>query len=1108
MHPSSKSQLVIALVAFAATTAGALANDNSYTTSWIGNTWGRADMEWVQNQVLDMHVMPDGTCFTQSMWDECAREGGVYKDGDVLQNYDFDIHRYGGGKAVTANGTYVWHAVAWNKGHIKRVKYGDGKPAPFAAGGGHNKDVLEKAGTDCISGLASTADKLFAADSGSQKIKVYDAVAMTPIQEWAVPRPGQMTIDTKGNLWVISKGDKVNKPRILRFTQTGVKLMQEITGLPDPRGLAIDSKGRLVVGVNGERQQVCFFSNIDSTPKPDSAFGDAGGLTGGAAPGVVTPKKFLNITAVGADAAGNLYVAFTGHDTDVGAGTVLRSFDSSGKMNWEVLGLAFVDVAAVDPFSDGADVYTKQEHFSMDYSKPPGKEAAWKGYTLDSVTYPGDWRDQRYHHMYAWEMRRVSGKKFLYTSDMDFAHLGVVRFANDSGSRDEVAIPCANLSEGDGIWVDANGDGKQDAFEYTKPFEPNHKMHGKFVDENGGLWIAVESRKIHYIPCDGVDRNGVPMFDLPGKKSWDVSADFTVLGRVAYIASTDTLYVGGFTGDHPVSGHYGCFQVIKKYQGLLEKGTLPVGQWSVVATDNSLGKSMYADEQYVFFCRVRDPGHVKCFSAIDGSLVQTLAPGPEVGSTQGWIDIGNGLNAFRRSNGEYLVFQEEDAFAKVLMYRWQAPRTAGAVPAAPIGLRATAIASGRVTLEWTDASDSEWGFRVERRTGTGGGFVQVGIARGNSGTYTCKDLLPGTPYAFRVRSYNAAGASSHSNEAQTTTLAEPTVVLTAPTANQAFGGPATVTITANASAPGAGISKVEFFRGATKLGEDGSPPYAYEWANAAVGHCLITAKAICSNGDVAESIPVSITITGDQILAGVLFGDPGWQNAEHTKKENNWNPGPEAAFDGDINTFANGGHSGTVFGIDLGVDNEAAITKIRFHPRVSVPGRINGGEFQGSNDGIRYATLATIQGNSAAQWYETTPVDTTTAYRYLRYVAPNGGYGNIAEIEFHHHLMVVNQAPLCELNSPASGKSHPYGSVVRLAAIASDPGGSVAMVRFFDGKSLLASDFTAPYTLDLLNRGVGTRSLTARAYDNHGAVTVSKPIVFTINQAAVTTPAR
>jgi hypothetical protein len=37
----------------------------------------------------------------------------------------------------------------------------------------------------------------------------------------------------------------------------------------------------------------------------------------------------------------------------------------------------------------------------------------------------------------------------------------------------------------------------------------------------------------------------------------------------------------------------------------------------------------------------------------------------------GWMDILSGISAFQRSNGEYLVFVEEDFKAKVLLYRWK-----------------------------------------------------------------------------------------------------------------------------------------------------------------------------------------------------------------------------------------------------------------------------------------------------------------------------------------------------------------------------------------------------------------------------------------------------
>jgi hypothetical protein len=46
-----------------------------------------------------------------------------------------------------------------------------------------------------------------------------------------------------------------------------------------------------------------------------------------------------------------------------------------------------------------------------------------------------------------------------------------------------------------------------------------------------------------------------------------------------------------------------------------------------------------------------------------------LKPGIEVAGESGWVDIPYGLRAFQRTKGEYLVFVEEDAKAKVIMCR-------------------------------------------------------------------------------------------------------------------------------------------------------------------------------------------------------------------------------------------------------------------------------------------------------------------------------------------------------------------------------------------------------------------------------------------------------
>ncbi len=89
------------------------------------------------------------------------------------------------------------------------------------------------------------------------------------------------------------------------------------------------------------------------------------------------------------------------------------------------------------------------------------------------------------------------------------------------------------------------------------------------------------------------------------------------------------------------------------------------------------------------------------------------------------------------------------------------------------------------------------------------------------------------------------------------TSALPVVTLTSPSNNSTFALGASVTLTATVSYNSGSITKVEFFNGTTKLGEDLTAPYSLPWT-AASG--ALTAKATDSNGATATSNPVTVTI--------------------------------------------------------------------------------------------------------------------------------------------------------------------------------------------------------------------------------------------------------
>src|SRR5436190_20946213 len=89
----------------------------------------------------------------------------------------------------------------------------------------------------------------------------------------------------------------------------------------------------------------------------------------------------------------------------------------------------------------------------------------------------------------------------------------------------------------------------------------------------------------------------------------------------------------------------------------------------------------------------------------------------------------------------------------------------------------------------------------------------------------------------------------------------PAVSLTSPATGANVSAGAAVTISANAFDNDGTISKVEFFNGVTKIGEDLSSPYSMVW-NATAGTAVITAKATDNAGGVATSVAATFTVSG------------------------------------------------------------------------------------------------------------------------------------------------------------------------------------------------------------------------------------------------------
>ncbi len=127
--------------------------------------------------------------------------------------------------------------------------------------------------------------------------------------------------------------------------------------------------------------------------------------------------------------------------------------------------------------------------------------------------------------------------------------------------------------------------------------------------------------------------------------------------------------------------------------------------------------------------------------------------------------------------------------------------------------------------------------------------------------YTTSMLFDADYGYVALRAATLSGAS-----VQTTT--PPTVVITSAFDSATLAAPADITIAATASCTDGSISKVEFFQGATKLGEATNAPYSTVWSNVVAGSYWITAKATDESGTVGTSVPVNLTVNSSAAAPG------------------------------------------------------------------------------------------------------------------------------------------------------------------------------------------------------------------------------------------------
>lgn len=294
--------------------------------------------------------------------------------------------------------------------------------------------------------------------------------------------------------------------------------------------------------------------------------------------------------------------------------------------------------------------------------------------------------------------------------------------------------------------------------------------------------------------------------------------------------------------------------------------------------------------------------------------------------------------------------------------------------------------------------------------------------------------------------YGSLGEYTISGTVPATVNQLPTVSITSPANNATFNAPASVTINANASDPDGNVTKVEFFNGATKLGEDMSSPYTYNWTSVAAGTYTLTAVATDNEGASSTSSAVTVVVNANTPPTVTL-----------TEPANN------------STYIAPANISLTATATDAG----GSVAKVEF---------FNGATKLGEDATSPYSYNWT---NVSAGTYTVTARATDNAG-----LTATSGPITIT--------VNNNQAPVVVIISPDDNSNYSAPASITIEAMASDPDGSVSKVEFYNGTAKLGEDLSNPYSFTWSSVPAGSYGITVRATDNLGA-TGSATITLDVN---------
>ena len=458
------------------------------------------------------------------------------------------------------------------------------------------------------------------------------------------------------------------------------------------------------------------------------------------------------------------------------------------------------------------------------------------------------------------------------------------------------------------------------------------------------------------------------------------------------------------------------------------------------------------------------------------------------------------------------------------------------------------LCAANVSIQWDPNSEPNLaGYRVYYG-GASGSYASTFDA-GMATQASIPNLTVGQTYYFAVTAYDANGLESiPSAEISYTVPAgnqAPVVALASPSEGDSYIAPASVTFTSNASDADGSIVKVEYFNGATKLGQATTSPYSFTWNSIPGGNYSVRAVATDNMGATASSAvvnfavvvmqtnqapsvsiasngtafvaPASIAFTAnamdsDGTVSRVEYFSGTTKLGESTVSPYSftWSSVPAGNYSVTARATDNQGAIGTSAPINIVVtapNQSPSVTLSSSGTSFGAPASYtltaNASDADGSIAKVEFYSGSTKIGEKAAAPFTWT-LSNVSAGNYSHYaVAVDNSGASSTSNTVAIAVTGPNSPPIVSLTSPQNGATFNTPATVNFTASASDSDGTIARVEFYAGSTLLGTSTSAPYSYAWSNAPAGIYNVRCVAYDNLGASATSAIAKITVNASPI-----